>query len=183
MQSGCRPFGHTEESTCVRCGWTPCHCVHVGVDQAISRRAVLIGATGIAGAGILTACTTGAEPSTAAADPVSAEVAGAEQSLIAQYQAFITAFPEMSADLTPLLEQHADHAKAIGVKATATSAPVAAADARTAIAVLADAERAAAKARRASCVAATDQGLARLVALIAASEASHAPALTRLLAT
>ena len=131
MQSGCRPFGHTEESTCVRCGWTPCHCVHVGVDQAISRRAVLIGATGIAGAGILTACTTGAEPSTAAADPVSAEVAGAEQRLIAQYQAFITAFPELSADLTPLLEQHADHAKAIGVKATATSAPVAAADART----------------------------------------------------
>jgi hypothetical protein len=110
-------------------------------------------------------------------------VAGAEQSLIAQYQAFITAFPELSADLTPLLEQHADHAKAIGVKATATSAPVAAADARTAIAVLADAERAAAKSRRASCVAATDPGLARLVALIAASEASHAPALTRLLAT
>ena len=157
--------------------------MHVGVDRAISRRAVLIGATGIAGTGILTACANGTETSAAAADPVSAEVAGAEQALIAQYQAFITAFPELSVDLTPLLEQHADHAKAIGVKAPATSAPVAAADARTAIAVLADAERAAAKARRASCVAATDPELARIVALIAASEASHAPALSRLLAT
>ncbi len=157
--------------------------MHVGVNQDISRRAVLISATGIAGAGILTACATGPETSAGAADPVSAEVAGAEQSLIAQYQAFITAFPELSADLNPLLEQHADHAKAIGVKANAATAPVAAADARTAIAVLADAERAAAKARRASCVAATDQELARIVALIAASEASHAPALTRMLAT
>ena len=157
--------------------------MHVGVEQAISRRAVLIGATGVAGAGILTACANGTETSAAAADPVSAEVAGAEQALIAQYQAFITAFPELSVGLTPLLEQHADHAKAIGVKAPATSAPVAAADARTAIAVLADAERAAAKARRASCVAATDPELARIVALIAASEASHAPALSRLLAT
>lgn len=157
--------------------------MHVGVDQVISRRAVLISATGIAGAGLLTACSAGSQTSAAAADPVSAEVAGAEQALIAQYQTFITAFPELGADLTPLLEQHADHAKAIGVKATATSAPVAAADARTAIAVLADVERAAAKARRASCVAATDPELARIVALIAASEASHAPALTRLLAT
>ena len=67
--------------------------------------------------------------------------------------------------------------------ADAVAAVHAAADARTAIAVLADAERAAAKARRASCVAATDQELARIVALIAASEASHAPALTRMLAT
>ena len=183
MPSGCRPFGHSEKSTCVRRERTPCHCVHVGVDQVISRRAVLITATGIAGAGVLTACGAGSETSAVAADPVSAEAAGAEQSLIAQYQAFITAFPELAADLTPLLDQHADHAKAIGVKASATAAPVAAADARTAIAVLAEAERAAAKARRATCVAATSPELARILALIAASEASHVPALTRLLAT
>jgi hypothetical protein len=183
MSSDCRPEGPSDESTCVRRGQAPCHCVPVGVDQVISRRAVLITATGIAGAGILTGCGGGTEISAAAADPVSTEVAAAEQSLIAQYQTFITAFPELSAELTPLLDQHADHARAIGVKAPASTAPVAAADARTAIAVLADIEREAAKARRASCVAATDPELARIVALIAASEASHAPALTRLLAT
>lgn len=155
----------------------------VGVDQHVSRRAVLAAAAGIAGAGVLTACGGSTAASGPASDPVAAEVAGAEQALIAQYQAFITAFPQLSAELKPILDQHGDHLKALGVTAPATAAPVAASDARTAVAVLADVEREAAKARRASCVAATDPGLARLLALIAASEASHAPALTEMLAT
>lgn len=149
----------------------------------MSRRVVLAAGAGIAGAGVLAACgdsTAGLGP---ADDPVGTEVAGAEQALIAQYQAFITAFPQLSAQLTPILDQHADHLKALGVSGSSTAAPVAASDPRTAVAALADVEREAAKARRTSCVAATNLELARLLALIAASEASHAPALTRMLAT
>ena len=149
----------------------------------MSRRAVLAAGAGIAGAGVLAACGDSTAAPGPADDPVATEVAGAEQALIAQYQAFIAAFPQLSVELTPILDQHADHLKALGVTITSTAAPVAASDPRTAVAVLADAEREAAKARRTSCVAATNPELARLLALIAASEASHAPALTRMLAS
>ena len=155
----------------------------MGFEQHISRRAVLAVGAGIAGAGVLAACGDNTAASGPASDPIAAEVAGAEQALIAQYQAFITAFPQLKLELTPILDQHADHLKALGVTTTSTAAPVAASDPRTAVAVLADAEREAAKARRTSCVAATNPELARLLALIAASEASHAPALTRMLAS
>jgi len=149
----------------------------------MSRRAVLAVGAGIAGAGVLGACGDSTAASGPANDPVATEVAGAEQALIAQYQAFIAAFPQLSLELTPILDQHADHLKSLGVTITSTAAPVGASDPRTAIAVLADAEREAAKARRTSCVAATNPELTRLLALIAASEASHAPALTKMLAS
>ena len=149
----------------------------------MSRRAVLAVGAGIAGAGVLAACGDSTAASGPANDPVATEVAGAEQALIAQYQAFITTFPQLKVELTPILDQHADHLKALGVTTTATAATVAAYDPRTAVAVLADAEREAAKARRSSCVAATNPELARLLTLIAASGASHAPTLTRMLAS
>ena len=171
------------KSTCVQPREDPCHCVPVGFEQQVSRRAVLVAASGIAGAGVLAACGDGIAASGPADDPIATEVAAAEQALIAQYQAFIAAFPQLNAELAPILDQHADHLKALGVTGPSTQAPVAASDARTAVAVLADAEREAAKSRRTSCVAATNPELARLLALIAASEASHAPALTKMLAT
>ena len=149
----------------------------------MSRRAVLAAGAGIAGAGVLAACGDSTAASRPADDPVATEVAGAEQAIIAQYQAFIAAFPQLSLELTPILDQHADHLKSLGVTITSTAAPVGASDPRTAVAVLAGAEREAAKARRTSCVAATNRELARLLALIAASEASHAPTLTRMLAS
>ncbi len=149
----------------------------------MSRRALIAAGAGIAGAGVLAACGDSTSASGPADDPVAIEVAGAEQALIAQYQAFIAAFPQLNVELTPILDQHADHLKALGITITSTAAPVAASDPRTAVAVLADAEREAAKSRRTACVAATNPELARLLALIAASEASHAPALTKMLAT
>lgn len=96
---------------------------------------------------------------------------------MAAYDAAITAFPELAASLTTIRGQHADHLAAMadeGAEPPAASAP---ASAEAAITALRAAEQQAARERRTSCVAAGDPELARMLALIAASEQSHAAAL------
>ena len=163
---------------------------------AIGRRGLLVGLGALTVAGAATACgsdaaTTSPDPSPgstgAAPDALRRDVATAERMLIASYDAAISAHPQLEGPLAVIRGQHADHLAAMGGEGAdpvAGPAPSAAATpgagtAAEAVADLRRAEQAAARERRASCVAADDPELARLLALIAASEQSHAAALRR----
>ncbi|MBU6245779.1 MAG: hypothetical protein KGP12_11250 [Actinomycetales bacterium] len=149
----------------------------------LGRRGFLAGAAALAGSMALAACSS-ASPTSADADAdaiaVRAQVADAEAALIAQYATTVAAFPELAAGLQPILREHQAHLAAMGTGlATDASTPVGQppATAAQALIALADAERTAAQQRREACVAASDGELARILALIAASEAAHVPAL------
>lgn len=108
--------------------------------------------------------------------------AEAERQLIARYDATIARHPALGAALTPLVEQHREHRSALDPRAapetgTATESATIPADPSTAVAELIAAERVAAEARTGDCEQARSVDLARLLALVAASEASHAEAL------
>lgn len=169
-----------------------------------SRRDLIRGALGAAGlsaVGLVAACTGPADPvdSTSAPGPtdptappsadvdrdvVTAAIAG-EQQLIATYDAAIAAYPALAATLAPIREQHIAHADALGSVAPpapgeATGSPGTApggGSAATALEALAQTERTAAEARTRECAEATVSDTVRLLALIAASESSHAEAL------
>lgn len=107
-------------------------------------------------------------------------VAAEESALLSRYEATMAAHPALAAQLRPLAEQHRDHHRAMlgSDGATPTDAPPAIpADPAAAVADLAAAERSAAEARTSACLEAQVTDTARLLALIAASEASHAEAL------
>lgn len=115
------------------------------------------------------------EPEPAAPDAV---VAGEEAQLIAHYDAVLASLPEGQGTareiLIALREQHVAHREALGGggEAILENLPEA-----PSIASLAAAEKAASKARIRACTEATDPELARTLAFIAASEASHVPTL------
>ncbi len=124
------------------------------------------------------------DDSTASADAaLRAAAAAAENELIALYEATITAHAGLAASLAPLAEQHREHRAALeaGI-APATgnppNVPTVSADPGTAVAEIITAERRAADARTVDCEQAGAEDLARLLALIAASEASHSEALS-----
>lgn len=119
--------------------------------------------------------TLSAEPEPAPPDDL---VAAEEALLIAHYDAVLAAIPETQGDvraaLTALREQHVAHREALGgggepVLDDLPDSP--------SVASLVAAEKAASKARIRACVEAADPELARTLAFIAASEASHVPAL------
>ena len=154
---------------------------------ALTRRQGLI-AMALAGpVTLLAACTGDAGPAPTtpvdgSAAPAPTEATAAQEAvLVAAYDAALGALPALDADTVALLtlirDQHAQHRDALG--GSAEEAPgVAAPQSRDeAIGALIDAERAATRSRVRACVAATDPEAARLLSLIAASEASHVPAL------
>ena len=104
---------------------------------------------------------------------VAATVAADEAMLIALYDAAIAAHPALAPELTALRDEHAAHAGAVGSPPTPAGAPAVGSRAEAVAALLAAEERAVAQ-RTAACEAATAIELARLTALIAASEAGHA---------
>lgn len=118
-------------------------------------------------------------------------VAADEEALIALYEAVIASLPEDGGSVRPLLlairDQHRQHRTALladaasaGDAAPAPDPAPSFAPGDRALAALLEAERAAAKARIRACVAAEDPELVRVLAFIAASEASHVPALRAL---
>lgn len=117
---------------------------------------------------------------------VRAAVADDERALVAAYDAALDADPADRAALAALREQHLAHLAAVaGPESGATPDPAAATAGATAAgtpstASLARAETRAARQRADACGRATSPDLARLLALIGASEASHAAALRRL---
>jgi hypothetical protein len=163
----------------------------VTVDLKLTRRALMVGTLGLAGAGVLAACgeqgSDVTSPGTGAkSESVPIDVAASEQALIDQYGAAITAFPALAPAFASLQSQHQEHLAALGVEAPAaasSTAAMAATGLEAAILGLMEAERQASRARRTSCGATADPELARTLTFIAASEASHVPALRQLLAT
>lgn len=147
----------------------------------LGRRGFLAGAAALAGSMALAACSS-ASPTSANSDTdtVRAQVAAAEGALVALYATTVAAFPELAAGLQPIMREHQAHLAAMGTGLAtdaATPAGQPPATAAQALIALADAERRAAQQRREACVAASDDELARILALIAASEAAHVPAL------
>ncbi len=151
--------------------------------SVLSRRRLLGLGGGIAVAGLLgcssdEASSTG--PGSAPAVDIASEVITDEQTLIARYDAVLAAFPELGKSLASLREQHVDHAQALGGDA-APAGPVGPAPAtvRDALRGLRDAERSASRQRKQACLGSQDPELTRLLALTAASEASHVAELRR----
>lgn len=162
--------------------------------RTITRRQGLLAVAVVGSAGLVAACTTSSEPDVPSPTPSPTgpidESAAGERSLLTQYDQVIAALPALAAALSPLRAQHADHlaaltgepaaatatspASAVATAAASSTGPV---TAKSAVRTLIAAERAAARQRIEACVAATEPGLARTLAFIAASEASHIPAL------
>lgn len=148
---------------------------------ALTRRA-LIGGSALVGVSLVAAaCSSSPSPEPAptqtpepdADAAVRTEVAAGEAALIALYDAVIAAHPALAPDLTAIREEHAAHAEAMGLPAPSSASPAVGTQAQ-ALAALTDAEQQAVAARTAACEAATGADLARITALIAASEAGHA---------
>jgi hypothetical protein len=106
-----------------------------------------------------------------------------EAELISRYSATMTAHPALAGALAPIADQHRQHRQALlgdtavedgDTGAVETISP----DPAVALTDLIAAERAAAEARTADCDRAQQVDVIRLLALIAASEASHAEALS-----
>lgn len=140
----------------------------------LTRRHLLLGAvTGVA-LGAVAGCGNEAEPISLAADPVRLEALGAELNLIAVYEASIAAQPDLAAPLTAILEQHREHARALEVQDSEAPTPAARSGAAAVgLDALRELERQAAGLRAGACVRAGNPELARLLALIGASEAQH----------
>lgn len=146
----------------------------------LTRRA-LIGGSALVGASlIVAACSPSPSPEPTdspapTSDPdaqVRSDVAAAEAALLALYDAVIAAHPALASDLSVLRDEHAAHAEAMGVTASPPGAP-AVGSRSEALATLTDAEQQAIAQRTASCESASGADLARVTALIAASEAGH----------
>lgn len=155
--------------------------------RGITRREGLI-ALALAGpAALLVSCTSDtAEPEptsspTPTPEDAAGSVAAAEALLVASYDAAIAALPDADpaviALLTGIRDQHAAHRDALGGTSAAPDAPPQPAAQAAVIDELLAAERQAARDRIDACEAASDPELARLLAMIGASEASHVPAL------
>lgn len=157
--------------------------------RAFTRREGLL-ALALAGpVALLAGCTNDAdEPAedlasaTGGADTASAAAAD-EAALVARYEAALSEVPEDRADLREALaeirDQHRAHLSALGGadEADATAGAPATAGTSALLASLIEAERAAFRDRVRACVDARDPEQARLLSLIAASEAAHVPAL------
>ena len=134
---------------------------------------------------IAVGCTSTADPDSSSAsgtDPapapeadaaVRAGVAADEAALIALYDAVIAAHPDLAGDLTPLRDEHVAHAESMGALESAP-VPAGVGTRAQALAAIREAEQRAVAERTASCEECTTADLARLTALIAASEAGHA---------
>lgn len=122
-------------------------------------------------------------PDTSDDSAVRDAAAMAEATLIARYAATIDAHPGLAGVLTPIADQHHAHRRALlgnnaaGDDDGSVIGPISP-DPTAAIADLVSAERAAAEARTGDCDQAQQVDVIRLLALIAASEASHAEALS-----
>lgn len=155
----------------------------------------------------LAACTSSQEPLVPTTGPpqpdptedadasLRAVVRADEQALIGLYAQAIAAYPELNDRLRPVVEQHQQHFDALNTDdgspsgespanpdqtdGSDVSTPLPTNDVVSALATLSNAERAASDQRTESCVSAQSTDLTRLLALIAASEASHAQALTQ----
>lgn len=147
------------------------------MDGRFSRR-VLLGAGALLP---LAGCTReSAPPPPDPDDALRAAAVEREQTLLREYDAVLLVLPDLSARLTPLRAEHAEHLLALTREPTTGPSPSASplpqvpppATAAAALAGLAAAERAAATGHRDAALEASRE-LAGLLAALSASEASH----------
>ena len=143
----------------------------------------LIAIGGAAGLALAACSSSGSEPAASSAAATSDNddlSARDEASLIAEYDAVLAAFPNLAAEAATLVrgirDQHAAHRDALGGSPDAPAAQAPSSES-AALAALARLEREAARSRAVACADAADPERARILALIAASEAAHVPAL------
>jgi hypothetical protein len=162
--------------------------IPVQIGQRVTRRAVLLAATGTAVAGALAGCSMlddapNWKPGDEGLDTVYADAVA----LAARYESAMRAAPSLTARLRPILDAHHAHAAALVDalgRSPAAGAPSASPDATAppgqpsgALAALAAAERSAADRATKVCLAASLWRVP-LLASIAAARASHAEALS-----
>lgn len=158
--------------------------------SGVSRRAFL--GLAVASVPIISACTADEEtspttppapaPTTEAAqDALRSRVVAQETNLLARYDATVQAHPGLAPILTVIADQHREHRLALvsgePPPSPESTPPPVPSDPSAAVTELIAAERTAADERTGACEEAADVELARLLALIAASEAGHAEAL------
>ena len=155
------------------------------IGPRLTRRQGLAALTLLGPVALLTACGSEDDPTSTAtlteeppAPALDSTVAAEESLLIAHYEAVLEGLGDGQADrraaLENLRDQHVAHRDALG------GGELGALDELPqdpSIASLISAEKSASKSRIRACVEATDPELARVLAFIAASEASHVPAL------
>lgn len=151
-----------------------------------TRRAVLVGGVQVGLVGLLAACSSDDRPATAPSPPPDPDLARADEAaererrLLAAYDAAVVLAPQLSAQLTPLRAQHAEHLAALGVPERLPPAlpapPPLPSDPPALLAALAELERDTATVHGDAAVLA-GRGLAVVLASLAASEASHPVAL------
>lgn len=146
----------------------------------LTRRALIGGSALGAASLVLAACSPSPSPGptdtpSPTDDPdaqVRADVAASEASLIALYDAVIAAHPDLAGDLAVVRDEHAAHLEAMGVAPPPGSTPAVGSRAE-ALNALSEAEKKAIAQRTTACESSSSADLARVTALIAASEAGH----------
>lgn len=162
--------------------------------RGFTRRTGLLAVALVGPAALLAACTqddspapTDTQPSGGGVDAAGGEAAGEaldEAALVARYDAVLadpTGIPAAAlAVLESIRDQHIAHRDALGGASPASAPATTTGPWPAPLSGLIDAERAASRSRIGACVDAADAELARLLALVGASEASHVPALKEL---
>ena len=152
---------------------------------SLTRREGLTALAVLGPVGLLAACSGGSdlEPVTPTTLPATVATAAAaqEQELVVLYDAVIGALPDLAPSLRPIREQHVRHASTLDASSRPSPTPIDVPETLDrALVSLVAAERRAMRQRIDSCVEADVADLARTLAFIAASEASHVPALRAL---
>lgn len=149
-----------------------------------SRRALLVGAGTVGAALLVSSCGTDSPaPVALETDPAApTDTQGeSELRLIALYAAVMQAFPDLNLALSPIADQHREHARELGQPADASVAGIQVpATVGQALRLLIEAEEQATRERQDGCATESSPEKVRLLALIAASEASHVPELSRI---
>ena len=138
------------------------------VASALATGTVVVGLQG---------CSISSSTSTSAPGEDHRSSASIEQALIAAYDAVILAHPSLTGALRPIRDEHKAHLSACGVHGSTAPAVTATSTARAAISALITAEISAARAHSRAAHQAADSHWVRTLTFLAASEASHVPAL------
>ncbi|WP_274912937.1 hypothetical protein [Streptomyces sp. WZ-12] len=150
--------------------------------MALTRRTTLLAGAALGGAALLSGCAADAGPDpraaerSAAAERLRTRAARDSATLLARYDATLSAHPALAPRLRPLRAEVARHTEAFTPKAASPApggTPRVPADEREARTALADAERTLADTRTTALLSAPPE-LARLLASVAAAGAAHA---------
>lgn len=149
--------------------------------MSLDRRRVLALGVAMTAGGVVTACSS-PESQTQTPEPERNPLANPDRELIALYAAVRRTYPALDGPLREFEDQHVAHLAALGGDDIVDEVDISVAvTSAGAIEQCMLAERRAADSHQDACLRSADAVEVRLLTLIAASEASHVPALERLL--